>query len=45
MSNIYDLLKQFGILCDDEYKLVFIGVVNGLSRFFILPISGMLSDR
>lgn len=32
-------------MCDDEYKLAFVGIVNNLSRFIFMPIAGILSDR
>lgn len=44
-KNIYFVRFQFDLVCDNEYKLAFVGVVNNFSRFVFMPIAGVLSDR
>lgn len=40
-----ELAAEFQLVCENEYKLAFIGMANSLARFFGLPLVGMLSDR
>lgn len=32
-------------MCDSEYKLALVGVVNNLARFTFMPLAGILSDK
>lgn len=44
-DNEMRLSKKFGLVCDKEYKLSFVGIANNMGRFISMPISGVLSDR
>lgn len=44
-DNEMRLSKKFGLICENEYKLSFVGIANNVGRFISMPISGILSDR
>ncbi|KRK05398.1 uncharacterized protein Dyak_GE27901 [Drosophila yakuba] len=37
--------NDFGIFCDDEWKLSMVGTINNLGQFFGIPIGGFVADR
>ncbi|XP_017013579.1 organic cation transporter protein [Drosophila takahashii] len=37
--------NDFGIFCDDEWKLSMVGTINNLGQFFGIPIGGYVADR
>ncbi|XP_017840801.2 organic cation transporter protein [Drosophila busckii] len=37
--------NDFGIYCDDEWKLSLVGTINNLGQFFGIPLGGFLADR
>ncbi|CAD7005955.1 unnamed protein product [Ceratitis capitata] len=37
--------NDFGIYCDDEWKLTLTGTINNVGQFFGIPLGGLISDR
>ncbi|KAH8325279.1 hypothetical protein KR067_001536 [Drosophila pandora] len=37
--------NDFGIFCDEEWKLSMVGTINNLGQFFGIPIGGFVADR
>ncbi|XP_017864324.1 PREDICTED: organic cation transporter protein [Drosophila arizonae] len=37
--------NDFGIYCDDEWKLSLVGTINNLGQFFGIPLGGVVADR
>ncbi|XP_062137311.1 organic cation transporter protein isoform X1 [Drosophila sulfurigaster albostrigata] len=37
--------NDFGIYCDDEWKLSLVGTINNLGQFFGIPLGGLVADR
>ncbi|XP_068142334.1 LOW QUALITY PROTEIN: organic cation transporter protein [Drosophila tropicalis] len=44
-DNELTISNDFGIYCDDEWKLSLVGTVNNLGQFFGIPIGGFVADR
>ncbi|KAH8380177.1 hypothetical protein KR009_009343 [Drosophila setifemur] len=44
-DNEVTISNDFGIFCDDEWKLSMVGTVNNLGQFFGIPIGGFVADR
>ncbi|EDV97915.1 organic cation transporter protein [Drosophila grimshawi] len=37
--------NDFGIFCEDEWKLSLVGTINNLGQFFGIPLGGIVADR
>ncbi|XP_067643249.1 solute carrier family 22 member 4-like isoform X2 [Eurosta solidaginis] len=37
--------NDFGIYCDDEWKLTLTGTINNVGQFFGIPLGGLISDK
>ncbi|KAH8404448.1 hypothetical protein KR222_002071 [Zaprionus bogoriensis] len=37
--------NDFGIYCDDEWKLSLVGTINNLGQLFGIPLGGLVADR
>ncbi|KAH8372356.1 hypothetical protein KR093_011194, partial [Drosophila rubida] len=37
--------NEFGIFCDDEWKLTLVGTINNIGQFFGIPLGGFVADR
>ncbi|XP_037720616.1 organic cation transporter protein [Drosophila subpulchrella] len=44
-DNEVTISNDFGIFCDDEWKLSMVGTINNLGQFFGIPIGGYVADR
>ncbi|XP_016976584.2 organic cation transporter protein [Drosophila rhopaloa] len=44
-DNEVTISNDFGIFCDDEWKLSMVGTINNLGQFFGIPIGGFVADR
>lgn len=44
-SDEKTILSEFGLTCDNEWKLSFVGTINSIGQFLCLPLTGFISDR
>ncbi|XP_022216882.2 solute carrier family 22 member 3 [Drosophila obscura] len=44
-DNELTISNDFGIYCDEEWKLSLVGTINNVGQFFGIPIGGYVADR